>query len=134
MLHNKKGMALLQVLIISAVLAGLSTMILRATLSRTVMARQTRKTVSAQMVIESCMAEVNAWWAVKTPEVYANDLEDCRICSAEDISSCSDEQGQQWTCTVKGPNADSYSVRADMSKDGSRCKIEYTIINGVSTL
>ncbi|MBR5151340.1 MAG: hypothetical protein IKW71_00705, partial [Elusimicrobiaceae bacterium] len=59
---NKRGVALLQVLIISAVIAGLAAMILRVTLSRTTAARQTRRTVSAQLLIESCMAEVNSLW------------------------------------------------------------------------
>ena len=129
---NKRGVALLQVLIISAVLAGLSTMILRATLSRTVTSRQTRKTVSAQMLIESCMVEVNAWWASKTPQVYAEDLSACNICHVANTGNCGANK-KQWTCTI-GNAGQSYSVRADMSSSGAKCQIEYTVINGVSSL
>ena len=132
---NKRGAALLQVLIISAVLAGLSTMVLRATLSRTVMARQTRKTVSAQLLIESCMAQVNTLWAAKLPEVYANDLSDCRMCSEESVDSCEEGSDRRtMMCTVPHANGGSYSVRADMSKVGGKCQIEYTVIGGVSSL
>lgn len=131
---NKRGVALLQVLIISAVLAGLSTMILRATLSRTVMSRQTRKTVSAQMLIESCMVEVNAWWASKTPEVYAADLSACNICHEANTGNCTGQK--QWTCTIENAvhGKPAYSVRADMTSGGAPCKIEYTVVGGVNTL
>lgn len=130
---NNRGVALLQVLIISAVLAGISTMILRATLSRTVMARQTRKTVSAQMLIESCMTQVNAWWAAKTPETYATDLNNCNICHSIGAGKCSDNM-KQWTCAVKGNDEQDYSVTATMSGSGGSCQIEYTIIDGVAKL
>ena len=49
MLHNKRGAALLQVLLVTVVLAGMATMLLRANLSRTTTSRQTRRAVSAPM-------------------------------------------------------------------------------------
>ena len=132
---NKKGVALLQVLIISAILAGLSTMILRATLSRTVTARQTRKAVSAQLLISSCMTEINAWWAAKTPESYAADLEECRICSSNsDSSFCEDGDLSKRMCSIPKGDGTTYSVRAQLGKVGGRCQMTYTIIDGVSAL
>ena len=74
MKNNRKGAALMQVLLMTIVLAGMATVILRATLARTNSARQTRRAVSAQLLIESCMAEVNSVWANKTPETFLRDL------------------------------------------------------------
>ena len=54
MLKNQKGAALLQVLLITVVLAGMATMLLRASLSRTSGARQTRRAVSSQLYINAC--------------------------------------------------------------------------------
>ena len=81
---NKKGVALLQVLIIAAVLAGLSTMILRAIMPRTRSARMLRRTVEAQMLIEACRKEIAEIWARKTPQQFADDLANCRFYNAED--------------------------------------------------
>ena len=66
MIKNKRGAALMQVLLITMILAGMATMLLRASLSRTASARKTRRAVTAEMLIESCMAEVNALWASKS--------------------------------------------------------------------
>ncbi len=74
---NKRGVALLQVLIVAAILAGMSALILRVVLSRTLTARQNRHTVSAQLLIDSCMNELNQLWASKDPVTYARDLEYC---------------------------------------------------------
>ena len=59
-LKNNKGAALMQVLLVTVVLAGMSAMLLRATLSRTMTVRQTRRNVSTQIMADSCMAEVNS--------------------------------------------------------------------------
>ena len=72
---NKKGAALMQVLLITIILAGIATMILRATLSRTSSARRTRRAVSAQVLIQTCMAEVNSLWSKKAPEAFRRDLQ-----------------------------------------------------------
>ena len=77
---NKRGVALLQVLIIAAVLAGLSTMILRAVMARSSSARSIRQTVTAQMVVEDCMNRVNDYWMDRfeqDPKGAAEDLEKC---------------------------------------------------------
>lgn len=74
-LSAKKGAALMQVLLVTVILAGMATMLLRAMLSRTSAARQTRKTVSSQMLVNSCMAEVNALWSAKTPEAFKRDMD-----------------------------------------------------------
>lgn len=74
MFMNKKGAALMQVLLVTIILAGIATMLLRAILSRTTTAFQTRKVVSGQILVESCMAEVNTLWSKKTPEAYLTDF------------------------------------------------------------
>ena len=76
-LKNKKGAALLQVLLVTVILAGMATMLLRASLSRTTAARKTRRTVSAQMLVNSCMAQINSMWAAKSPEMFARDMNQC---------------------------------------------------------
>ncbi len=134
-LRSKRGAALLQVLIITAILAGMSAMILRLALSRTITSRQTRHTVNAQAVIEACMAEVNTLWAAKTPVAYERDLAACQMC-APGTGDCvnTDNAHKKHTCTgVKlfdgGPT---YTVRAEMDSSGLSeppCKITYTITN-----
>ncbi len=138
---NKRGVALLQVLIISALLAGLSTMILRATLSRTVMARQTRRTVSAQMLIESCMAQVSDLWASKTPEAYARDLKYCVMeCLETNEADCDNNSKRIHTCTLApfGLAGGRYTVEAKFtttrSDSSGRCELQYTIVDGVTKL
>lgn len=74
MFKNKKGAALMQVLLVTIILAGIATLLLRAVLSRTTTAYQTRKAVSGQVLVESCMAEVNSLWSKKTPTAFLNDF------------------------------------------------------------
>ena len=132
MLLNKRGAALLQVLIVTAILAGMSTMILRLTLSRQLTSRKTRHTVSAQSVIESCMAEVNTLWAAKTPEVYAQDLKTCMMCA-----NCEDNI---YTCANVALDTQSYVVKAKMEQNtdansaSSPCRITYTIVDAMDKL
>ena len=64
----------MQVLLITVILAGITTMLLRASLSRTASARKTRRQVSAQVLIQSCMAQVNDLWTAKTPEAFRRDI------------------------------------------------------------
>ena len=131
MLFNKRGAALLQVLIITAVLAGMSAMILRLTLARTIASRQTRHAINAQTVIESCMAEVNAIWAAKNPEAYARDLAACQMCERAEGTTCSDENYRVHTCTVSlFEDEDPYTVQARIrvvSGAEQPCRITYTI-------
>ena len=130
MLLNKRGVALLQVLIIVAILGGMMAMILRVVMSRTTTARQTYRTVTAQMLIESCMAEVNQIWATKTPQTYATDLEEC--CMYKEADACT----QSHTCHTQkvyplNMNVPiDYSVVASMSKDAElngRCNVKYML-------
>lgn len=74
-LKNSKGAALMQVLLVTIVLAGMSAMLLRATLSRTMTVRQTRRNVSTQIMADSCMAEVNSLWAAKSVATFRSDFE-----------------------------------------------------------
>ena len=130
MFLNKRGVALLQVLIIVAILGGMVAMILRVVMSRTTAARQTYRTVTAQMLIESCMAEVNQMWATKTPDTYATDLNDC--CMYKDGDACI----QTHTCNAQEvyplnmSTPINYNVTATMSEDeglSGRCKVTYKL-------
>ncbi len=142
MWKNKKGAALLQVLLITAVLAGMATMLLRASLSRTTAARKTRRTVSAQLLVNSCMAEVNTIWSVKSPEVFARDLKQCIMyCNSNDLtSSCSSANSvKTHECKVT-INDNEYTVTAEFTEDypteddGKKCKLVYTISSEGDTL
>ncbi len=64
----------MQVLLITVILAGITTMLLRANLSRTSSARKTRRQVSSHVLIQSCMAKVNDLWTAKTPEAFTRDM------------------------------------------------------------
>ena len=77
MLTNKKGAALLQVLLVTAILAGMAAMLLRASLSRSTSVRNTRQNVSKELLIEACQAEINIMWSYKKPEVFQRDLAGC---------------------------------------------------------
>ena len=134
---NKRGMALLQVLIVAAILAGMAAMILRVSLSRTITVRQTRRTVSSQMLIENCMAEVNVLWAAKTPEAYARDLANCEmlpeqpeyLCEGLPVGVFNSNSSEEY-----GDNV-AYTVTAHMEKNGAdRCTITYTIDNNEGLL
>ena len=133
MVFNKRGAALLQVLIITAILAGMSAMILRLSLSRTINSRKARHTIAAQTVIESCMAEVNTLWAAKTPEAYARDLAACQMCDTTADEGCTSENQQKYICNnIDIYNADDdYTVEAkiEQSESGATqpCKITYSI-------
>ena len=137
MLRNKKGAALLQVLLVAAVLAGLATMLLRVSVARTNAARHTYRTVSAQLLISRCQAEVNALWSGKTEVAFARDLAGCKmycktyshnVCSEwEDTYTCSYTQrvdGQDiaytGTATIGFPNNGSQN-------DNGQCELTYEV-------
>ena len=129
---NKRGAALFQVLIVSAILAGIATMVLRASLSRTISARKMRHTVATQLVMEACMAEVNNFWASKTPTQYAEDLAECRFWP----EGTPDVEPRQYECTEAAKigrtsaDARAYAVLATMAGSNSNCTITYSIQNG----
>ena len=79
MMLNKKGAALMQVLLVTAILAGMATMLLRAKLGRTGASRKVRRSIAAQMLIKSCQAEVNTIWSMKTPEEFAWAMDKCAM-------------------------------------------------------
>ncbi len=146
MYKNKRGVALLQVLMITVLIGGLAAMVLRAVLSRTTTSRQTRHTVASQLAIQTCMAEVNAIWALKTPEQYETDLTGCAkmIDTWSGNSSITDCDGNtpsntaQWYCRVT-PYTDGteYCVTATIQQkdpaesSASPCKITYTVKDGL---
>ena len=97
MLHNKKGAALMQVLLATAVLAGMATMLLRASLSRTSSVRQIRQSVSTELLIESCQAEINMMWSKKKPEVFKRDLSGCWMnCKIKIGGTGTQYEGESW--------------------------------------
>ncbi len=114
---NKKGAALMQVLLITVILAGIATMLLRASLSRVTSARKTRRSVSAQVLIQSCMAEVNTLWSKKTPEAFRRDLlgdssGPFMYCSGGTGTSCTGSYIQRtYTCTIPNPYDSSYPYK-----------------------
>lgn len=131
MLNNKKGAALLQVLLVTVVLAGMATMLLRASLSRTTTARQTRRTVSAQLLVNACMAEVNTLWSNKTSEAFANDMNQCIMyCkSGEIIGSCK-QPVYEYTCRNIELEGLTYTVKAKINNEKTadgQCRLDYEI-------
>ncbi len=142
MMRNKKGAALLQVLLITVILAGMATMLLRASLSRSTAARKTRRTVSAQMLVNSCMAEVNTLWSLKSPEVFARDMSQCIMyCSSSSLTTtCSAANSvRSHTCKIT-INGEEYEVTAQFTQtsptedSNKKCELQYIIESDVDTL
>lgn len=142
--RNNRGAALLQVLILSAILAGMATMILRVTLSRSVASKQVRHQITAQKMIESCMAQVNMFWASKTPEAYARDLAECQMCDPDadreggcltdmfDFNQKSVNRNLVYDCDeIIGGDGKKAHVYAVMLGNNNNCQIEYVIPDGV---
>ena len=133
LMKNKRGAALMQVLLVTAILAGIATFILRASLSRTSSARRTRRTISAQLLMDTCMAEVNTLWAAKDPQVFARDMEACiMFCQDETLNSTCSSSRKYYECEI--PDAETggakkYKVRADMSGEKGACQVTYTVLD-----
>lgn len=140
---NKKGAALLQVLLVTVILAGMATMLLRASLSRTTAARKTRRTVSAQMLVNSCMAQVNNMWAAKSPEMFARDMSQCIMyCKDASTDTCPSAQVEKtYKCNIS-LNGQTYAVTAAFDSSGTdavinsdnKCKLTYTIESNVDVM
>lgn len=140
---NKKGAALLQVLLVTVILAGMATMLLRASLSRTTAARKTRRTVSAQMLVNSCMAQVNNMWAAKSPEMFARDMSQCIMyCKDASAGTCPSAQVEKtYKCNIS-LNGQTYAVTAAFDPSGTdavinsdnKCKLTYTIESNVDVM
>ena len=133
MLSSKRGAAILQVLLVAAVLAGISVFLLRASLSRASSARQTRRTVAAQLEIESCMAQVNQLWSIKSPQIFARDMNEC-IFYCDPVyanGSCEGTKVTEFTCPYVNTDATGTSpeVTATISGTAGNCQITYTVNN-----
>ena len=133
MLHNKKGAALLQVLLVAAVLAGMATMLLRVSLSRTSAARHTRREVTGQLLISRCQAEINALWSAKTQEAFARDLAVCGMyCQRMQNGDCTQYSYNhvcEYAIQIDGQQVE-YTVTATMSpvtNGNGQCKLEYKV-------
>lgn len=153
---GKKGAALMQVLLITVILAGIATMLLRMGLSRTTSARRTRRLVNTQMLIESCMAEMNMVWASKTPEAFTRDLGGitdgpysiCKQVNSDGSCKSVDNGGTTgwgkfYSCApvkVKQPDGTEveYRViayfRADGSQYGTSFTMNYEVVGGNQNL
>ena len=153
---NKRGVALLQVLIVAAILAGMSALSLRVVLSRTLTARQNRHTVSAQLLIDSCMNELNQLWASKDPETYARDLEYCctygvntafdpaqpvraenQRCKVMENMASTNVPGTRYRCHRDNAfgTGTTYTVNIEMRRDeNNHCVASPWIYDGVTTL
>lgn len=137
MLNNTKGAALLQVLLVTVVLAGMATMLLRASLSRTTTARQTRRTVSAQLLVNACMAEVNTLWSKKAPQAFARDMSQCIMyCNKAgadvNVNCPSGSEVREYTCrNITLDGLGTYTVTAKMTgspdETDRQCQLEYEI-------
>lgn len=135
MIHNHKGAALLQILLVTVVLAGLSTMLLRASLSRSTNARQTRRAVSAQLLISSCQAEVQSIWAAKKSEIFDRDLRKCVMwCKSTSASAaCTPDNSnasRSYTCTkITAADGNEYTVTAtmDATSYNGQCMLTYVL-------
>ena len=97
MLKNRKGAALLQVLLVTAILGGMVAMLLRASLSRTTSGRRTRKEVSYELLIEACRAEVNMMWSRKTPWAFERDMAGCWMNCKETPETDTGWDGKNYT-------------------------------------
>lgn len=120
-IKNSKGAALMQVLLVTVVLAGMAAMLLRASLARTMTARYTRRAVSTQLLVDSCMAEVNSLWASKSPSAFYGDYQgdgrgafmycDSYDSTTEQCSSSGSSIHRYYDCTYQ-INGQDYTVRA----------------------
>ena len=143
-LKNKKGAALMQVLLITAILAGIATMLLRASLSRTASARKTRRQVSAQVLIKSFMSQVNDLWTAKNPTAFYRDMRDGTMyCSKPTSASICPAANRikSLTCDfdfsqVGGNYGQKYQVVATMKINSTTglSTIEYEITQGTQYL
>lgn len=110
-------------------------MLLRASLSRSTAARKTRRTVSAQLLVNSCMAEVNTLWSIKSPEAFSRDMNQCLMyCkSTNTTATCSAANSvRTHTCTIPLNGVD-YTVTAEFTESspsadgGKKCELSYTV-------
>ena len=148
--HNK-GAALLQVLLVTVLLAGMATMVLRISLSRSSASRQTRHDVIQELLVESCMAEVNMMWNTKTPEAFERDLAGCWMNCSTAVSSDTNWKNTKnytssscysstdginttnatryYTCTSTADLPTVYAImsRVASGSDEGKCKISYAL-------
>ena len=115
----------MQVLLIALVLAGIATMLLRVTLSRTSSARQTRRAASAEVLIQACMAEVNSLWSQKTPDAFRTDMQgkNGKPCMYHKGNTCMHNYECKYTIEDR-----EYAVTATFTKPSTNTyKLEYEI-------
>ena len=109
----------MQVLLMAVILAGMATMLLRTSLSRTVSARKTRRAVTAEMLIESCMAEINTLWSVKKTNTFISELLNKKVM----YTDSSAKEQDSYTCSFAG----GYTVIAHFDNTSDPVTITYTV-------
>ena len=144
MYKNNRGAALLQVLMLSALLAGLAVMVLRATLSRQVTARQTRHAIGVHQAVTACIAEINNMWGLMTPEQYETSLSSCTMPPYPSGALACGEAAVagEWYCHVDPFSDGGVCVTARMHTKNpavdphisSPCQIDFSIKDGVTKL
>ena len=121
----------MQVLLVTAVLAGMATMLLRASLSRTTSARQTRQSISTELLIESCQAEINMMWSQKKPETFRRDLAGCWMNCVISPAVDNWQEGNEYTVskchTESGKATRTYTCKVPV--DGSTVEVEATFVS-----
>ena len=121
MLHTKKGAALVQVLLVTVILAGMTAMLLRVSLSRTNTARRLNNMVVRQMLVNACQAEVNALWGAKKDRVFSEHLNSCYMYGTS----------REYTCQTKAVEGTNYQVKATFTSEApdanNQCALTYTI-------
>ena len=128
MLRNNKGVALAQVLLMTVVLAGMAAMLLRVSMSRANISSQINRRIRYQSLINACQAEVNALWAVKTPESFARDLSTCTMRRHGNVESA---DRKFYYCNPVAFEGVNYRVKAyfpDNAPDADgKCRLRYAV-------
>ncbi len=122
-------------------------MILRVVMSRATAAHKVRQTVLSQMMIESCMNEVNNLWMTDPDdgdpmpaEKYAAFLGECKFPTAGAAANPANGEDQHTCANVNGSfdiGITATIARVDAANpnpDGIPCQITYSIERGVTNL
>lgn len=134
----------MQVLLMTMVLAGITTMLLRVTLSRTSSARQTRRAALSEVLIQACMAEVNGVWSAKTPAAFRRDLngdesgdnkgKPIMYCANPKDGACAaGDRVRSYTCEYDY-NGTPYTVTAEFEKVKDVWRLVYTVNQSTTNL
>ena len=122
---NKKGSALMQVLLITIVVATIATAMLRIAISRTTTAANTVRTISAKNILEGCNAEVQSKLVRELSADPGNNmlLDTCQLLAKAGVTECLIAAGGgnfrvKVTCTpVTTESGTVYRLTYDIDRD-----------------